>query len=209
MRTGIPSPRRNDPCAERWAALDLDCFPAMLPSSTLSPRRGATRRPSRSREAARSPARTPPSYTESSRFRAMLEPALPRRRYWHRAPDSATAVARSWQPVAHPCSPGQGGERREKEDLEEADLEQADLEGLGSEKVAEEATTVAASQTQADCSECSRLRCHTAAPSLPFSLCTEVSLRADSVFACECWLAFSYECMRNCQFCMFTIQITL
>ena len=123
----------------------------------------------------------------------MLEPALPRRRYWRSAPDSANAVARSRQLVASPWTPRPGGERREKGE----DLEAADLEDLDSETAAEEATTVAASQTQADCFQ---LRCHIAAPSQLLSICTEVSLRADRVFASECWLAFFCGCMRNCQF---------
>ena len=130
----------------------------------------------------------------------MLEPALPRPRYWPSAPDSANAVALSRKLVAY--FPRQGGERREKEE----DLEAADLEDLDSETAAEEATTVESSQTQADCFP---MRCHTAAPSQPLLICTEVSLRAERVFASECWLAFSCPCMRNCQFCIVTNQKTL
>ena len=52
--------------------------------------------PSRSQAVARSPARTPSSYIESSRRRAMLETALHRRQYFRLAPDSAIAVAGIW-----------------------------------------------------------------------------------------------------------------
>ena len=45
---------------------------------------------------------------------------------------------------------------------------------------------MAESQTEADCVQ---LCCLVASPPQPILICTEASLRADSVFASECWLA--------------------